>query len=102
MGIYIVHPSSYTRAVVHFMRFFTSRKLKNKIVEIYNWKQLSKVIDTEHIQLPETSKDYITKSYRLIKVNAKGKRQERYIPLFVKLLLTCGKQTYQIHRELIT
>ncbi len=97
MGIYIVHPSAYTRAVVHFMRFFTSRKLKRKIVEIYNWKQLTKLIDTEniplyslcfiivprltpflHILLPETSKDYITKSYRLIKVNAKGKKQERY------------------------
>jgi hypothetical protein len=99
MGIYIVHPSAYTRAVVHFMRFFTSRKLKRKIVEIYNWKQLTKIIDTDNILLPETSKDYITKSYKLIKVNAKGKKQERLIKFTANSLLNIDPKTKKLQNE---
>eukprot|EP00026_Physarum_polycephalum_P009383 Phypoly_transcript_09505.p1 GENE.Phypoly_transcript_09505~~Phypoly_transcript_09505.p1 ORF type:complete len:415 (+),score=83.28 Phypoly_transcript_09505:95-1246(+) len=99
LGIYIVHPSAYTRAVVHFMRFFTSRKLKRKIVEIYNWKQLTKLIDTDNILLPETSKDYITKSYKLIKVNAKGKKQERLIKFTANSLLNIDPKTKKLQNE---
>jgi len=98
-GIYIVHPSAYTRAVVHFMRFFTSRKLKRKIHEIYNWKQLTAEIDSENIQLPETSKDYITKSYRAIKVNSKGKKQERLIKFTPNSFLNIDPKTKKIKNE---
>jgi len=98
-GIYIVHPSAYTRAVVNFLRFFTSRKLKRKIHEVYNWKQLTIEIDPENIQLPETSKDYITKSYRAIKVNAKGKKQERLIKFTPNSFLNIDPKTKKIKNE---
>ena len=61
-----------------FMRQFTSRKLKKKIVEIYDWKELAEDISMENISLPDSSKDYITKAYSVTKVNAKGKKQTRY------------------------
>eukprot|EP01112_Ceratiomyxa_fruticulosa_P016885 TRINITY_DN5161_c0_g1_i1.p1 TRINITY_DN5161_c0_g1~~TRINITY_DN5161_c0_g1_i1.p1 ORF type:complete len:931 (-),score=175.29 TRINITY_DN5161_c0_g1_i1:271-3063(-) len=99
LGIYIVHPSAYTRAVVYFMRLFTSRKLKNKIFEIYNWKELTKVIDQDNIMLPETSKDYITKSYQVVKVNAKGKRQDRLIKFTSNSLLNVDPKTRKLQNE---
>ncbi|GAM26558.1 hypothetical protein SAMD00019534_097330 [Acytostelium subglobosum LB1] len=97
--MFIVHPSAYTRAVVYFMRAFTSRKLKRKIHEVYNWKQLATYIDTENIALPETSKDYITKSYRVVKVNSKGKRQERLIKFTSNSLLNIDPGTKRIQNE---
>eukprot|EP01132_Coremiostelium_polycephalum_P001368 gene1368-1726_t len=97
--IFIVHPSAYTRAVIYFMSAFTSRKLKRKIHEIYNWKQLTSFIDTENIALPETSKDYITKSYRVVKVNSKGKRQERLIKFTSNSLLNIDPKTHRIQNE---
>eukprot|EP01113_Clastostelium_recurvatum_P021211 TRINITY_DN2509_c0_g1_i2.p1 TRINITY_DN2509_c0_g1~~TRINITY_DN2509_c0_g1_i2.p1 ORF type:complete len:928 (-),score=285.96 TRINITY_DN2509_c0_g1_i2:70-2805(-) len=99
LGIYIVHPSAYTRAVVHFMRFFTSRKLKNKIYEVYNWKELTKTIDTDSIMLPESSKDYITKSYNVVKVNAKGKRQDRLVKFTSNSVLNIDPKTRRIQNE---
>jgi len=92
-AIFIVHPTAYTGAVIHFMRFFTSRKLTRKFHDIYNWKQLTKTIDQDNIQLPETSKDFITKSYRVIKVNSKGKKQERLIKFTPNSLLNIDPKT---------
>ncbi|EFA77182.1 Ras GTPase activation domain-containing protein [Heterostelium album PN500] len=97
--LFIVHPSAYTRAVIYFMRAFTSRKLKRKIHEVYNWKQLTTYIDTENIALPETSKDYITKSYRVVKVNSKGKRQERLIKFTSNSLLNIDPKTKRVQNE---
>ncbi|KAN0039792.1 hypothetical protein ACTA71_007029 [Dictyostelium dimigraforme] len=97
--IFIVHPSAYTRAVIYFMSAFTSRKLKRKIHDIYNWKDLSQYIDVENIALPETSKDFITKSYRVVKVNSKGKRQERLIKFTSNSLLNIDPKTHRIQNE---
>ncbi|KAN0025304.1 hypothetical protein ACTFIU_003564 [Dictyostelium citrinum] len=97
--IFIVHPSAYTRAVIYFMSAFTSRKLKRKIHDIYNWKDLTQYIDIENIALPETSKDFITKSYRVVKVNSKGKRQERLIKFTSNSLLNIDPKTHRIQNE---
>jgi hypothetical protein len=59
------------------MRNFTSRKLKSKIVEVYNWETLTNEIAPGDIALPETSKDFITKAYNVVKINSKGKNQKR-------------------------
>jgi hypothetical protein len=76
--VYIVHPSAYSKAVLLFMRSFTSGKLKKKIIEVYNWKDLTESIALNDIMLPETSRDYVTTAYKVVKINAKGKRQRRY------------------------
>ncbi|EGC34955.1 hypothetical protein DICPUDRAFT_79326 [Dictyostelium purpureum] len=97
--IFIVHPSAYTRAVVYFMSAFTSRKLKRKIHDIYNWKELTQYIEAENIALPETSKDFITKSYRVVKINSKGKKQERLIKFTSNSLLNIDPKTHRIQNE---
>jgi hypothetical protein len=89
------------------MRSFTSKKLKRKIHEVYNWKvsigsttsnatcelpnltcacycsvvavahQDLEDIRPEDIMLPDTSKGFVTKAYNVVKINAKGKKQKR-------------------------
>eukprot|EP01096_Ripella_sp_DP13-Kostka_P003269 TRINITY_DN1472_c1_g2_i1.p1 TRINITY_DN1472_c1_g2~~TRINITY_DN1472_c1_g2_i1.p1 ORF type:complete len:333 (-),score=142.24 TRINITY_DN1472_c1_g2_i1:18-1016(-) len=97
--VYIVHPSAYTRAVILFMRSFTSNKLKSKIVEVFNWESLTNEIAPEDIALPETSKDFITKSYNVIKVNSKGKSQKRLIKFTPVSLLNIDPKTRRIQNE---
>jgi len=86
-AVYIVHPSPYSRAVLLFMRSFTSKKLKRKIHEVYNWKDLEDEIRPEDIMLPDTSKGFVTKAYNVVKINAKGKKQKRYAAI---LTCTCN------------
>lgn len=97
--VYVVHPSAYTRAVVLFMRQFTSSKLKKKIVELYNWEDLLQEIARENIGLPESSRDFITKAYHVIKVNAKGKSQKRIIKFTSNSLLNIDPKTKRIQNE---
>jgi hypothetical protein len=97
--IFIVHPSAYTRAVIRFARQFTSSKLKAKIVEIYNWQALESDINLEDIAIPETSKDFITKTYGASKVNAKGKSQKRLIKFTATSILNIDPRTKRIQNE---
>ena len=97
--VYIVHPSPYTRAVIIFMRNFTSKKLKRKIIELYNWESLEKEIRLEDIKLPESSKDFITKAYNVTKVNSKGKSQKRLIKFTANSLLNIDPKTKKIQNE---
>lgn len=97
--VYIVHPSAYTRAVILFMRHFTSMKLKKKIVELYNWESLTCEIALEDIRLPESSKDFITKAYHVSKINTKGKSQKRLIKFTADSLLNIHPKTKKINNE---
>ena len=76
-AVYIIHPSSFTRTMVFVMSSFTSRKLKKKIFNVINWREMHDFIDPDKFMLPETSRDYITKAYKVTKVNAKGKKQAK-------------------------
>lgn len=53
---------------------------------MYDWKKLTAVIEPQNIMLPDTSKDFITKSYEVTKINSKGKRQERYTDIICPFL----------------
>eukprot|EP00727_Mastigamoeba_balamuthi_P010622 m51a1_g6182 hypothetical protein (799) ;mRNA; f:35434-38521 len=97
--IYIIHPDTFTRALLFFMRTVVSRKLWRKVTEVYNWKSLTAILRPEDIALPEGSKSFITKSYRLVKGNAKGKRQERLIKFTLDSLLNIDPKTRKIKNE---
>jgi len=97
--IFIVHPNTFSKALTYLVKPFTSKKLNEKIVEIYNWKHLAQYIDPEKILLPESSRDFIAKSYNVIKVNSKGKRQERLIKFTLDSLLNIDPKTHRIQNE---
>jgi len=97
--VYIVHPSSYSRAVVIFLRAFTSSKLKRKITEVFDWHDLQQAIKIEDILLPPASRDYITRAYSVVKVNAKNKEQKRLIKFTSNTLLNIDPKCRRIQNE---
>ncbi|KAL6064500.1 Neurofibromin-A [Balamuthia mandrillaris] len=98
--VFVVHPSAYTRAVLYCSRAFTSRKFLKKVVEIYNWKELAKrLTGPDNIELPEMSKNYITRTFLAKKVNSKGKSQQRYIKFTQNSLLNIDPKTRTIKNE---
>ncbi|KAH3760372.1 rasGTPase-activating protein [Pelomyxa schiedti] len=97
--IYIIHPSQFTRSLFFLSKTFTSRKTWSKVQELFNWKELTSIIKLENIMLPDSSKDYITKSYLVIKVNSKGRRQERIIKFTPTSFLNIEPKTKTIRDE---
>eukprot|EP01094_Clydonella_sp_ATCC50884_P024242 TRINITY_DN6022_c0_g1_i1.p1 TRINITY_DN6022_c0_g1~~TRINITY_DN6022_c0_g1_i1.p1 ORF type:complete len:712 (+),score=114.76 TRINITY_DN6022_c0_g1_i1:115-2250(+) len=97
--VYIVHPSAYSKAVLLFMRSFTSGKLKKKIQDVYNWKDLTESIPLNDIMLPETSRDYVTTAYKVVKINAKGKRQRRLIKMTHDSILNIDPKNKRVQNE---
>jgi hypothetical protein len=78
-AVYVVHPTVWSRSIQYGLGAFTSLKLARKVHEIENWKMLAKYIDLDKIALPEKSKRFITRSFNIVKVNAKGKSQKRFV-----------------------
>ena len=60
---------------------------------------MSIFVDNDKLLLPETSKDYITKAYKVVKVNAKGKRQERLIKFTHTSLLNIDPKNNRLQNE---
>ena len=77
--IHLVHPSGVNHMMMFLFRTFVSKKFFSKVHEHNKWKTLGEWIEPSKIDLPEESKSYITKAYRVTKVNAKGKRQQRIV-----------------------
>lgn len=77
--IHLVHPTSVNNIMMFLFRTFVSKKFFSKVHEHTKWKTLTNWIELSKIDLPEESKSYITKAYRVTKVNAKGKRQHRIV-----------------------
>lgn len=77
--IHLVHPSGVNHMMMFLFRTFVSKKFFSKVHEHNKWKTLSDWIELAKIDLPDESKSYITKAYRVTKVNAKGKRQSRIV-----------------------
>jgi len=77
--IHLVHPSGINHMMMFLFRTFVSNKFFSKVHEHAKWKTLADWIDMAKIDLPEESKSYITKAYRVVKVNVKGKRQNRIV-----------------------
>ena len=98
-AIYLIHPSSFTSTVLYFASRFTSAKLRKKIHEIYEWEALHEFISPSAVALPESSKGYITKSYQVVKINSKGKEQDRLIKFTHNSILNIEPKTRQIRNE---
>lgn len=77
--IHLVHPSGVNHMMMFLFRTFVSKKFFSKVHEHNKWKTLGEWFEPSKIDLPEESKSYITKAYRVTKVNAKGKRQQRIV-----------------------
>ena len=98
-SLYIIHPTSFVRNVMWVVQPFVSSKLKRKIHMIYDWKNLAQFFDLDDVCLPSESKNVMTKIYKVVKVNARGKRQERWIKLTGNSLLNIDRKSGTIKNE---
>eukprot|EP00163_Fabomonas_tropica_P001240 TRINITY_DN1094_c0_g1_i2.p1 TRINITY_DN1094_c0_g1~~TRINITY_DN1094_c0_g1_i2.p1 ORF type:complete len:531 (+),score=91.00 TRINITY_DN1094_c0_g1_i2:231-1823(+) len=98
-AIYVVHPTSFVRNVIWVMKPFVSSKVTRKVHQIYDWKNLGQYIPEKNIMLPEESRNVVTKAYAVVKVNSKGKRQERLIKLTANSLMNMDTGATMIKNE---
>ncbi|XP_035771182.1 BCL2/adenovirus E1B 19 kDa protein-interacting protein 2-like isoform X2 [Neolamprologus brichardi] len=57
-GFYVVHPTWYIKALITIIKPFISTKFSRKLQFISSLKELSNVIPTEHVQIPDCVKQY--------------------------------------------
>ena len=96
-----MHPNQFIHTLIFFAKTFVSRKFWRKVTELYNWKQLPGLLGLKPdlVTLPESSKNTMAKSYTLIKVNSRGKRQERAIKFTLDSILNIDPKTNKIKNE---
>ncbi|XP_041867207.1 bcl-2/adenovirus E1B 19 kDa-interacting protein 2-like protein [Melanotaenia boesemani] len=57
-GFYVVHPTWYIKALITIIKPFISSKFSRKMQFIDSLKELSNFIPTEHVQIPESVREY--------------------------------------------
>jgi hypothetical protein len=95
--ILLVHSTHNITAIFHFIKEFP--KTLEKIHELKGWRGLTEFIAEENIQLPESSKNFITKAYRVVKVNARGRHQERLIKFTANSFLNIDPKSKCVQNE---
>ncbi|PRP88956.1 Ras GTPase activation domain-containing protein [Planoprotostelium fungivorum] len=112
-NLWIVHPSVLSSAIINLASSVVSKKTRRKIKNVYQWKDLTKYIDPQDINLPDKSRIYITRCvfplcslmtqdryYSVVKVNHKGKRQQRVIKFTRNSILNIDEHQIQNEKPL--
>ena len=99
--VVVLQPTKFYHVVYGLLKQFISKKAYRKFVEVYDWKQLAGVlgVNEESVVIPESSKHNVSKVYRVVKVNAYGKKQERLIKFTIDSLLNLDTHATRIHNE---
>lgn len=63
-GFYVVHPTWYIKALITIIKPFISTKFSRKLQFINSLKELSNIIPTEHVQIPDCVRQYDEKRSR--------------------------------------
>lgn len=97
--IHLVHPMNISKVILLLLKTTVKTKSYSKIFEHEKWKTLSKYIDLDKISLPDETKSFIAKAYRVIKINAKGKRQNRVVKFTSNSILNIDPKTKSLKNE---
>ncbi|KAL0985309.1 hypothetical protein UPYG_G00155310 [Umbra pygmaea] len=57
-GLFVVHPAWYIRALITLVKPFISEKFSRKIRFMHNLEELSEYIPMEHLQIPDSIRQY--------------------------------------------
>eukprot|EP00066_Takifugu_rubripes_P018295 XP_011607561.1 PREDICTED: BCL2/adenovirus E1B 19 kDa protein-interacting protein 2-like [Takifugu rubripes] len=57
-GFYVVHPTWYIKALITIIKPFISSKFSRKLRFVENLKDLSELVPTEHVQIPDCVRQY--------------------------------------------
>ena len=99
--VVVLQPTKFYHMASGIVRQFVSKKAQRKVAEVYDWKQLARLlgVNEEHVTIPESSKHSASRVYRVVKVNAHGKKQERLIKFTADSLLNLDTHATKIHNE---
>jgi len=99
--IVVLQPNKFYHSARSVLDKFISKKAAKKFVEVYDWKRLATELSVsqESVIIPESSKHNMSKVYRVYKVNARGKKQERLIKFTTDSLLNLDPHATRIHNE---
>ncbi len=70
-----------------------------KLHDLSHWEKLGEVVTQPSVLLPEETKIFVEETHRVIKVNSKGKHQDRIIILTPKSILNIDPKSYSIKNE---
>jgi len=73
--------------------------MASKIHFLYEWKELTRYITMDNIQIPDETKEFITKAYVISKVNNKGKIQDRVLKFTSNSILNIDPKSKAIKNE---
>ncbi|KAL0487675.1 hypothetical protein AKO1_008740 [Acrasis kona] len=107
VNLFVVHATNFkTNLFELFKNAFkilmpnvSTKDSTKKLIEINQWTQLLQYIRPSNILLPEESKAIVPDSYRVVKINPKGKRQDRIIKLTPKSILNIDPKNNSIKNE---
>lgn len=87
--VLILQPDTFTQMCLFVLRAFVSRKLFKKVTDVYDWKQLPPLLglSPDSVVLPDSAKHAVSKVYKVVKVNAHGKHQDRLVKFTLDSLL---------------
>eukprot|EP00761_Pharyngomonas_kirbyi_P000703 gb/GECH01000703.1/.p1 GENE.gb/GECH01000703.1/~~gb/GECH01000703.1/.p1 ORF type:complete len:754 (+),score=170.42 gb/GECH01000703.1/:1-2262(+) len=94
--IHDVHRSAIYHLCRHFKSILGGRR-RPRMTD--HWEDLVSLLPYEHIALPEETKMFVGDTVRAVKVNAKGKRQDRSIKLTWNSILNIDPKTNTIKNE---
>ncbi|BFU24094.1 Ras GTPase-activating protein, putative [Entamoeba histolytica HM-1:IMSS-B] len=73
----------------------------NKLVDIVDdWQELSKIFGTTEIMIPDSSKAFIKREFHALKINPKGKAQDRIVLITFDVLLNIDPISKSILNEI--
>jgi hypothetical protein len=105
--LFVVHASNFKTSLFDVLKagFKTfspsapSKESAKKIIECQSWIQLHEYIRPAFVLLPEESKAFLPDSFKVVKINPKGKHQERIIKLTPKSILNIDPKNNTIRNE---
>ena len=96
----ILHPSAFVKNLLFLGSSFMTPELKQRIVEVESWHYLQDVSAERLAQnLPSETRRFLPRAWKVIKVNARGKKQDRVIKLSLYSILNIDAEGRTILNE---
>ncbi|KAJ3437057.1 neurofibromin-a [Anaeramoeba flamelloides] len=97
--IYILYPTPFSRTIETIIQITQGHNIRKKILEITSFSEISKFINIKKLSLPQESKNYISSSFQVKKVNSKGRRQNRFVKLSTRTILNIKPKNRKVLNE---
>jgi hypothetical protein len=91
--------STQVQSFIYGVLKILAKKEEFKLYDLNCWEKLPEIVTLSQTLLPEESKIFAEQGYNVVKVNPKGKHQDRTIVITPKSILNIDPKTYSIKNE---